>query len=42
MEAIHVTQAKRKDEIVSAANPQRQRALRYSNEKGNCFPFLWF
>uniref|UniRef100_A0A8C6IZU8 Uncharacterized protein n=1 Tax=Melopsittacus undulatus TaxID=13146 RepID=A0A8C6IZU8_MELUD len=33
MEAIHVTQARRKNEIVSAANPQRQRALRYNNEK---------
>lgn len=42
MEAIHVTQARRKDEIVNAANRQRQRALLYNNEKGNCFPFLWF
>ncbi|NXK82809.1 MEIOC protein, partial [Amazona guildingii] len=33
MEAIRVTQARRKDEIVNAANPQRQRALRYNNEK---------
>uniref|UniRef100_A0A8B9BE16 Meiosis specific with coiled-coil domain n=1 Tax=Anser brachyrhynchus TaxID=132585 RepID=A0A8B9BE16_9AVES len=33
MEAIHVTQARRKDEIVNAANPQRQGALRYNNEK---------
>lgn len=40
MEAIHVTQARRKDEIINAANPQRQGAPRYNNEKGNCFPFL--
>ncbi|NXP82021.1 MEIOC protein, partial [Ramphastos sulfuratus] len=33
MEAIHVTQTRRKDEIVNAANPQRQGAPRYSNEK---------
>ncbi|NXN91963.1 MEIOC protein, partial [Rhinopomastus cyanomelas] len=33
MEAIHVTQARRKDEIVNAANLQRQGATRYSNEK---------
>ncbi|NXD77460.1 MEIOC protein, partial [Halcyon senegalensis] len=33
MEAIRVTQARRKDEIVNAANPQRQGAPRYSNEK---------
>ncbi|XP_014800387.1 PREDICTED: uncharacterized protein C17orf104 homolog [Calidris pugnax] len=33
MEAIHVTQARRKDEIVNAANPQRQGAPRYNNEK---------
>uniref|UniRef100_A0A8C3BHB1 Meiosis-specific coiled-coil domain-containing protein MEIOC n=1 Tax=Cairina moschata TaxID=8855 RepID=A0A8C3BHB1_CAIMO len=32
-EAIHVTQARRKDEIVNAANPQRPGALRYNNEK---------
>ncbi|XP_009864617.1 PREDICTED: uncharacterized protein C17orf104 homolog, partial [Apaloderma vittatum] len=32
-EAIHVTQARRKDEIVNAANPQRQGAPRYNNEK---------
>ncbi|XP_054245926.1 meiosis-specific coiled-coil domain-containing protein MEIOC-like [Indicator indicator] len=34
MEAIQVTQARRKDEIINAANPQRQGAPRYSNEKG--------
>lgn len=39
MEAIHVTQARRKDEIVNAVNPQRQGVLRYNNEKGKCFPF---
>ncbi|XP_030405745.1 meiosis-specific coiled-coil domain-containing protein MEIOC-like [Gopherus evgoodei] len=33
LEAIHVTQARRKDEIVNAANPQRQGAPRYNNEK---------
>ncbi|XP_075602957.1 uncharacterized protein LOC104636641 isoform X3 [Balearica regulorum gibbericeps] len=33
MEAIHITQARRKDEIVNAANPQRQGAPRYNNEK---------
>ncbi|XP_072186516.1 uncharacterized protein [Excalfactoria chinensis] len=33
MEAIHVTQARRKDEIVNAVNPQRQGVLRYRNEK---------
>ncbi|XP_063179913.1 meiosis-specific coiled-coil domain-containing protein MEIOC-like isoform X1 [Chroicocephalus ridibundus] len=33
MEAIHVTQARRKDEIINAANPQRQGAPRYNNEK---------
>ncbi|XP_064018997.1 meiosis-specific coiled-coil domain-containing protein MEIOC-like isoform X1 [Pogoniulus pusillus] len=33
MEAIQVTQARRKDEIINAANPQRQGAPRYSNEK---------
>ncbi|XP_010222502.1 PREDICTED: uncharacterized protein C17orf104-like [Tinamus guttatus] len=33
LEAIHVTQARRKDEIVNAANPQRQGGPRYSNEK---------
>ncbi|KFV45988.1 Uncharacterized protein C17orf104, partial [Tyto alba] len=33
-EAIHVTQARRKDEIVNAANPQRHGAPRYNNEKG--------
>ncbi|XP_035174542.1 meiosis-specific coiled-coil domain-containing protein MEIOC-like isoform X2 [Oxyura jamaicensis] len=32
-EAIHLTQARRKDEIVNAANPQRPGVLRYSNEK---------
>lgn len=37
-EAIHVTQARRKDEIVNAANPQRPGALRYNNEKGKYFP----
>lgn len=42
MEAIHLTQARRKDEIINAANPQRQGAPRYNNEKGNCCPFLWF
>ncbi|KFV20547.1 Uncharacterized protein C17orf104, partial [Tauraco erythrolophus] len=34
MEAIQVTQARRKDEIVHAATPQRQGALRYNHEKG--------
>ncbi|XP_054847587.1 meiosis-specific coiled-coil domain-containing protein MEIOC-like [Eublepharis macularius] len=33
LEAIHATQARRKDEIVNAANPQRQGTSRYSNEK---------
>ncbi|XP_069503158.1 meiosis-specific coiled-coil domain-containing protein MEIOC-like isoform X2 [Ambystoma mexicanum] len=33
LEAIHVTQARRKDEIVNAANRQRQGAPRYNNEK---------
>ncbi|XP_025901971.1 meiosis-specific coiled-coil domain-containing protein MEIOC-like isoform X2 [Nothoprocta perdicaria] len=33
LEAIHVTQARRKDEIVNAANPQRHGAPRYNNEK---------
>ncbi|XP_030362615.1 meiosis-specific coiled-coil domain-containing protein MEIOC-like isoform X2 [Strigops habroptila] len=33
MEAIHVTQARRTDEIINAANPQRQGALRYNNGK---------
>ncbi|XP_074841398.1 uncharacterized protein LOC142008195 [Carettochelys insculpta] len=33
LEAIHVTQAKRKDEIVNATNPQRQGSPRYNNEK---------
>ncbi|XP_074938267.1 meiosis-specific coiled-coil domain-containing protein MEIOC-like [Phalacrocorax aristotelis] len=33
MEAIHATQARRKDEIINAANPQRQGAPRYNNEK---------
>ncbi|NWW86925.1 MEIOC protein, partial [Rhynochetos jubatus] len=33
MEAIHITQARRKDEIINAANPQRQGAPRYNNEK---------
>ncbi|NXV41826.1 MEIOC protein, partial [Uria aalge] len=33
MEAIHVTQARRKDEIINAANPQRQGTPRYNNEK---------
>ncbi|XP_010083905.1 PREDICTED: uncharacterized protein C17orf104 homolog [Pterocles gutturalis] len=33
LEAIHVTQARRKDEIINAAHPQRQGAPRYSNEK---------
>lgn len=40
MEAIHVTQARRKDEIINAADPQRQGVPRYNNEKGNCFLFL--
>ncbi|NXP53113.1 MEIOC protein, partial [Heliornis fulica] len=34
VEAIHITQARRKEEILSAANPQRRGAPRYSNEKG--------
>ncbi|XP_010292886.1 PREDICTED: uncharacterized protein C17orf104 homolog [Phaethon lepturus] len=33
MEAIHITQARRTDEIVNAANPQKQGAARYNNEK---------
>ncbi|XP_019363600.1 PREDICTED: meiosis-specific coiled-coil domain-containing protein MEIOC-like isoform X3 [Gavialis gangeticus] len=33
LEAIHVTQAKRKDEIVNAASLQRQGAPRYNSEK---------
>ncbi|NXP14690.1 MEIOC protein, partial [Thinocorus orbignyianus] len=33
MEAIHMTQARRRDEIINAANPQRQGAPRYNNEK---------
>nr|XP_009929320.1 PREDICTED: uncharacterized protein C17orf104 homolog [Opisthocomus hoazin] len=33
MEAIHVTQARRKDEIINAVNPQRPGAPRYNNEK---------
>ncbi|KFO85256.1 Uncharacterized protein C17orf104, partial [Buceros rhinoceros silvestris] len=33
MEAIHVTQARRKEEIINAANPQRQGAPRYNSEK---------
>ncbi|XP_029444174.1 meiosis-specific coiled-coil domain-containing protein MEIOC-like isoform X2 [Rhinatrema bivittatum] len=33
LEAILVTQARRKDEIVNAANRQRQAAPRYNNEK---------
>ncbi|XP_077158956.1 uncharacterized protein LOC143820251 isoform X2 [Paroedura picta] len=33
MEAIRATQARRKDEIVNAVNPQRQGAARYNNEK---------
>ncbi|XP_010119477.1 PREDICTED: uncharacterized protein C17orf104 homolog [Chlamydotis macqueenii] len=33
VEAVRVTQARRKEEIVNAANPQRQGAPRYSNEK---------
>ncbi|XP_074701572.1 uncharacterized protein LOC141932235 isoform X3 [Strix aluco] len=33
MEVIQVTQARRKDEIINAANPQRQGAPRYNNEK---------
>uniref|UniRef100_A0A8C4Y7G2 MEIOC protein n=1 Tax=Gopherus evgoodei TaxID=1825980 RepID=A0A8C4Y7G2_9SAUR len=33
LEAIHVTQARRKDEIHNAANPQRQGASYYNNEK---------
>ncbi|NXX16466.1 MEIOC protein, partial [Podargus strigoides] len=33
MEAIHVTQARREGEIINAANPQRQGAPRYNNEK---------
>ncbi|NWV83936.1 MEIOC protein, partial [Dasyornis broadbenti] len=33
LEAIRVTQARRKDELVNAANPQSQGLPRYSNEK---------
>ncbi|XP_065485547.1 meiosis-specific coiled-coil domain-containing protein MEIOC-like [Caloenas nicobarica] len=33
LETIHVAQARRKDEIINAANPQRQGAPRYNNEK---------
>ncbi|KAM9387531.1 meiosis-specific coiled-coil domain-containing protein MEIOC-like [Phaethornis superciliosus] len=33
LEAIRVTQARRKDEIINAANPQRQGAPRFNNEK---------
>ncbi|KAE8595460.1 hypothetical protein XENTR_v10015757 [Xenopus tropicalis] len=33
LEAIHLTQARRKDEIVNAANRQKQGAPRYNNEK---------
>ncbi|XP_061853058.1 meiosis-specific coiled-coil domain-containing protein MEIOC [Colius striatus] len=33
VEAIRVTQARRKDEIINAANPQRQGGPRYNNEK---------
>lgn len=34
LEAIHVTQARRKDEIVNAANRQRQGAPRYQDDRG--------
>lgn len=40
LETIHVAQARRKDEIINTANPQRQGAPRYNNEKGNRFLFL--
>ncbi|XP_075444148.1 uncharacterized protein LOC142487924 isoform X2 [Ascaphus truei] len=33
LEAIHVTQARRRDEIVNVANRQKQGAPRYNNEK---------
>ncbi|XP_042188052.1 meiosis-specific coiled-coil domain-containing protein MEIOC-like [Callorhinchus milii] len=33
LEAIHVTQARRKDEIINAANRQRQGAPRYNDDK---------
>ncbi|KAK6492084.1 meiosis-specific coiled-coil domain-containing protein MEIOC-like [Huso huso] len=33
LEAIHITQARCKDEIVNAANRQRQGALRYNDDK---------
>ncbi|KAK1173868.1 meiosis-specific coiled-coil domain-containing protein MEIOC-like [Acipenser oxyrinchus oxyrinchus] len=33
LEAIHITQARRKDEIVNAANRQRQGASRYNDDK---------
>ncbi|XP_030301166.1 meiosis-specific coiled-coil domain-containing protein MEIOC [Calypte anna] len=33
LEAIRVTQARRKDEIINAANPQRQGAPRFNNDK---------
>lgn len=35
LEAIQVTQARRKDEIGNAANPQGHGVPRYNNEKGN-------
>ncbi|NXU79384.1 MEIOC protein, partial [Oreotrochilus melanogaster] len=34
LEAIRVTQARRKVEIINAANPQRQGAPRFNNDKG--------
>ncbi|XP_063003605.1 meiosis-specific coiled-coil domain-containing protein MEIOC-like [Elgaria multicarinata webbii] len=39
LEAICATQARRKDEIVNAVNPQRQGSSRYNNEKG-LLPFF--
>uniref|UniRef100_UPI00398F852C meiosis-specific coiled-coil domain-containing protein MEIOC-like isoform X2 n=1 Tax=Pristiophorus japonicus TaxID=55135 RepID=UPI00398F852C len=33
LEAVHVTQARRKDEIINAANRQRQGAPRYNDDK---------
>lgn len=38
LEAIQVTQARRKDEIVNAANPQSHGVPRCNNEKGNAAP----
>ncbi|NXA70464.1 MEIOC protein, partial [Mohoua ochrocephala] len=40
LEAIQVTQARRKDELVNAANPQSHGVPRYNSEKGKCCLFL--